>query len=138
MQKAGAKPFDISRMRRLFCIKRLVFKKGYILFCVPVFLIPAERKLPKTPQERNSPMPTVTIKNQREPSAPYTFCKIKGTIAVLARIGGRGAAHTCFFKAYVPNAPKSVASVPNTTSQITQPVRKRKESTRPLAPKQRR
>ena len=80
-------------------------------------------KIPRMPQEIISPMPTVSIKKGIVSPNSYTYFNTKGTIIVLANIGGRGAIYLCFFSAYVPNAPISVARLPNTTSRSAHPVR---------------
>ena len=44
--------------------------------------------IPKTPQQINSPIKTVKAKYESNPSNPYAYLKINGTIIVFDMIGG--------------------------------------------------
>ena len=73
----------------------LRFPFCFIAYCsskIFVFLRVLYSRIPSTPQERISPIPTVSIKYQYVPSAPYTICNTFGTISALAAIGNTGPA----------------------------------------------
>ena len=70
-----------------------------------------------------SPINTVRLKYQIEPSKWYTRESTHGTIKVFAMIGGVRHRYFVFLSFAVPKAPRRVARLPNTTSHGRQPDR---------------